>query len=151
MTPGDFEAAARILVLAGWESYQVAVMCAVGMAESGLNPAARNFNDRKPESPWYLTTDWSVWQINDSGDAIKLYLARGLLVLSGSIGKQLCDPLTNARCARTLFLNRGGAANPLAGYAAWAAFNPDPDTGVRPYLKFRPAGVRAAHAIGLTW
>lgn len=143
MTPGSFEDSARLLVDAGFTGWQAVVMGAIGYAESGLNPAARHLNDEKPDSPWYLTTDWSVWQINDNGDALTLFIVRGVITLRGSIGKQLSDPATNARCARSLFVSRGGPRDPIAGYNAWATFK----SGA--YAPFKAPALRAARAIGV--
>jgi hypothetical protein len=142
MTPGSYVDAARLLVGVGFVGWQVVVMGAIGYAESNLRPHAINLNDHDSRSPWFLSMDWGVWQINDAANQSAL-IGKGVLTPLRAVSQQLLDPVVNVKAARYVFVSRGGERDPLAGYSGWSAFK----SGA--YAQYKPAALKAARTIGV--
>ena len=133
--------AAQWLLETGFEGFQVIRMGQILAAESGLDAYAVNVVDSP--GPAFRSLDVGLGQVNTYWGSP--YTAE---VWVEDIVTELLDPEANLAVCRRIFLARGGARDPLAGYNAWNVWrNVRPD-GTRAVDQFYRQAVDAARAVG---
>lgn len=128
LTPED---TARLLLDAGFVTWQVVRMGQIAMAESGLDAYALGVN-HKPAQPDHLSIDCGLLMLSNYW----WLPSRGLAI------RDVLDPVRNCAEAFEIFRARGGLRDPPAGYRAWSAYTNGS------YARWLPQALNAARAVG---